>query len=68
MMDENAAPLLEDASADCRHCGSRLTRLQNGHWIDANAMYGCIKGGLPGSGRGPVLHEPMPAGLHGAPS
>lgn len=52
----------------CRHCGTVIELLGNGHWVDLAGFHGCIKGGLPGSGRPPVLHEPMPAGLNGAPS
>jgi len=44
--------------ASCQHCDKPLRRLENGHWVDAKGGYNCAKD---------LRHEPMPAGLEGAP-
>jgi hypothetical protein len=59
--DSSPAP----AVVKCRGCGIELERFGQ-RWGDRNGFTACIKGGLPGSGRPFVLHEPMPAGLEGA--
>lgn len=59
-------PRTPTQTAACRHCGCAIERIHAG-WVDARGIFACVKGGLPGSLRGPVLHEPMPAGLDGAP-
>ena len=57
-----------DSAAECRHCGKRLERIDAG-WVDGAGFFACVEGGLPGSGpRGPVLHDPMPAGPRGSAS
>ena len=56
-----------ETAAECRHCGKSLERIVAG-WVDEAGFFACVKGGLPGSGRGPVLHDPMPAGLRGSAS
>ncbi len=44
----------------CRHCGSKLHQAA-GFWVDADGSAVCM--------RGPdrVPHQPMPAGMRGAP-
>lgn len=49
---------LEDLVATCRRCRHSITRLPGGPWVDATGWEFCPKTGP---------HEPMPAGLPGAP-
>lgn len=57
--------------AACRGCGRGLwPRGQN--WADRDGIEVCVKAPLEAAGHGErpayVLHEPMPAGLRGAPA
>jgi len=62
----------------CRHCGTVLIQTLLGDWTNARGFQACIKSPPeppPGPGKNPdprvygnlVLHQPMPAGLRGAP-
>jgi hypothetical protein len=64
--------------ARCRHCGNPIYfRPPGKFWADEAGIPGCIKGVLkppdyPGQPGGavaapPVMHQPMPEGLDGAP-
>lgn len=70
--DAPLGSLDEERHASCRHCGALLTKLRLGHWMDPNGIMVCVKAPLSSIGQGRVpnwlLHEPMPAGLRGAPS
>ena len=75
---------LNASTANCMHCLERIHRVPgrfcNGKpvWEDENGFPACVKGqlqvpehpGQPGGAiaRPPVLHEPMPRGLAGAPA
>lgn len=57
--------------ASCRGCGRGLwPRGEN--WSDADGIEVCVKAPLEAVGQGErpdyVFHEPMPAGLRGAPA
>jgi len=59
----------EPMAASCRHCGAALSRIDAG-WIDDRGFLACVKAPqqIPGAPLAtPVLHEPMPPGLRGAP-
>jgi hypothetical protein len=56
--------------ANCRGCGTGIALLA-GYWADVSGMTVCVKAPLEDTGNGElpdyVFHEPMPAGLRGAP-
>jgi hypothetical protein len=55
--------------AACRHCGARITRLNNPRrdWEDRDGITVCIKAVLYPTPRPAVPHTPMPDGLTGSP-
>jgi hypothetical protein len=75
---------IEASTANCRHCLKRIHlvpgTVHDGRpaWEDENGFPACVKSGLripdyPGQAGGaiacePVLHDPMPASLGGAPA
>lgn len=63
-----------DRMAMCRHCGSKLYELATDGplWADADGFTVCMKASMPAQGDKTglpdyVYHEPMPAGMRGAP-
>jgi len=66
MSETERIAALTDRNATCRHCGRHIFRTTT-CWIDADGFTACVKGklGVPHSF---VVHQPMPAGLQGAPS
>jgi len=58
--------------ATCRGCGKGLWA-RGVRWSDQDGFEVCVKAALGDIGHGPqawapVLHEPMPVGLRGAPA
>jgi hypothetical protein len=55
----------------CRGCGKPVWIGAGEYWEDADGLSVCVKAPLEDAGQGRcpgfVFHEPMPAGLRGAP-
>jgi hypothetical protein len=66
-------PGARPSETTCRGCGTSLYPLDTDQprWEDANGITVCVKAGTASIGRGLrpdyVFHQPMPAGLRGAP-